>query len=134
MNKNKELKAKNGDDVTLPCSEPGDAAITLLRWSRPDLNSDDYVYYFRDDRTYENYQHESFRGRVELTDPQMKSGDYSIILKNVTMSDTGIYKCYIGKRNMGKSSELISSITLKVEHAGEFVKSRLSPAASWLLM
>eukprot|EP00064_Thunnus_orientalis_P022494 superscaffoldBa00007615_g22692 len=89
------MKPKPGDDVTLQCQSPRDEAYTLLAWSRPDLKTDDYVFFFRDDRSYEHYQHPSFRGRVQLRDPEMKDGDVSVILKNVTINDTGTYKCRV---------------------------------------
>ncbi|KAF3698285.1 V-set domain-containing T-cell activation inhibitor 1 Precursor [Channa argus] len=86
--------------------------IELLDWSKPDLKSEDYVFYFRDERVYERYQHPLFRGRVELRDPQMKEGNFAVILKNVTIKDSGTYVCYYG--NAGSGPHLISNITLTV--------------------
>ncbi|KAK2809252.1 hypothetical protein Q5P01_000572 [Channa striata] len=91
-----EIKAKPGDDVTLQCQGPRQGAIELLEWSKHDLK--DYVFYFRDERSYENFQHPAFHGRVELRDPQMKDGDMSVILKNVNIKDTGTYECYVGDK------------------------------------
>ncbi|XP_067437042.1 myelin-oligodendrocyte glycoprotein-like isoform X3 [Thunnus thynnus] len=110
------MKPKPGDDVTLQCQSPRDEAITLLEWSRPDLKTDDYVFFFRDDRSYEYYQHPSFRGRVQLRDPEMKDGDVSVILKNVTINDTGTYKCRVSVNS--SEPELMNTINLKVEDSG----------------
>lgn len=111
-----EIKAKSGDDVTLHCQSPRDEAISLLVWIRPDLKTDDYVFFFRENRPYEHYQHPSFRGRVQLRDPEMKDGDVSVILKNVNINDTGTYEC----RVLGNSTEpeLMKTINLKVEDSG----------------
>eukprot|EP00064_Thunnus_orientalis_P024876 superscaffoldBa00011381_g25191 len=73
----REITAKPGDDVTLQCRSPRDEAITLLEWSRPDL-LDSYVFLYRNERSYENYQHPTVRGRVQLRDPEMKDGDVSV--------------------------------------------------------
>ncbi|KAK2863458.1 hypothetical protein Q5P01_002991 [Channa striata] len=112
-----EIKAKPGDDVTLQCQGPREGAIELLEWSKPDLGSQDYVFYFRDARSYEKYQHPLFRGRVELRDPQMKEGDMSVILKNVHINDSGTYECYFG--NAGSGPQLLSNIILTVRDSGD---------------
>ncbi|XP_067380763.1 programmed cell death 1 ligand 1-like [Channa argus] len=110
-----EIKTKPGGGVILQCHGPRGADIKLVKWTRPDLRSDDYVFFFRDKHPYEDKQHSSFRGRVELRDPQMKDGDASVILKNVNIKDTGTYECYVGYRGR---SELITKITLKVTDSG----------------
>ncbi|XP_022614731.1 coxsackievirus and adenovirus receptor homolog [Seriola dumerili] len=107
-----ETKVKPGEDVTLQCRGPRDAEIKLITWIRPDLKSEDYVFLYRDKRLYEQYQLPSYRGRVELTDPQVKDGDVSVILKNVTINDAARYECQVGKK--GSRPQLISTITLKV--------------------
>ncbi|XP_067436545.1 coxsackievirus and adenovirus receptor-like [Thunnus thynnus] len=110
-----EIKAKPGDDVTLQCQSPRDANITVLEWSRPDLKTEEYVLFFRDDHLYEQYQHPSFHGRVQLRDREMKDGNVSVILKNVTINDTGTYECRVSVN----STELINTtINLKVEDSG----------------
>lgn len=78
-----------GQDVPLQCPGPRDASVILLEWNRPDLKSDGFVFFYR------NKQHPSFRGRVQLSDPQMKDGDFSVVLINVTIDDTGTYECQV---------------------------------------
>ncbi|XP_067380733.1 putative butyrophilin subfamily 2 member A3 [Channa argus] len=112
-----EIRAKPGDNVILQCRGPREGVIELLEWSKPDLKSEDYVFYFREQRVYERYQHPLFHGRVELRDPQMKEGDFAVILKNVTIKDSGTYVCYYG--NGGNGLELISNITLTVRDSGD---------------
>ncbi|CAI5660427.1 unnamed protein product [Oreochromis niloticus] len=89
-----DVKVRSGQDVTLQCRGPTDADITALEWSRPELVSEGYVFFFQNQHSDENYQHESFKGRVELRDSSMKDGDVSIILRNISISDTGIYECF----------------------------------------
>ncbi|CAI5660370.1 unnamed protein product [Oreochromis niloticus] len=106
-----DVQVKFGADVTLQCQISTDEIISVLKWSRPDLNTDGYVYFYRNKRFYENYQHPSFHGRVKLRDPEMKDGDVSLILKNVTFNDTGIYECHIAVRNAVRSKRVHTEIS-----------------------
>ncbi|XP_033961906.1 neural cell adhesion molecule 2-like isoform X2 [Pseudochaenichthys georgianus] len=112
-----DLEAKPGEDVTLPCNSPTAANVTKLVWKRPELE-DDNVFFFRNKRADENYQDPRYRGRVELKDPEMKNGDVSVVLKEVTVSDTGTYQCRVTTSNM--PTELLHSVHLVVSE-GESV-------------
>ncbi|XP_041821530.1 coxsackievirus and adenovirus receptor homolog [Chelmon rostratus] len=98
-----ELKVKPEQDVTLQCRAPRGSSITLVEWNRADLRSDGYLFFYRNERSYENFQHPSFRGRVKLRDPEMKDGDASVVLRNVTVNDTGTYECRIIIINTGRA-------------------------------
>ncbi|XP_067380843.1 coxsackievirus and adenovirus receptor homolog [Channa argus] len=102
-----------GDAVLLLCQCHRGADIVLVKWIRPDLESEGSVFFFSDNQTYENYQHPSFCGRVELTDSQIKDGDVSVFLDNINIKDTGTYECYVGLK--GNSPQLINSFHLKVK-------------------
>ncbi|XP_078020859.1 uncharacterized protein LOC117245929 [Epinephelus lanceolatus] len=82
-----------GDDVTLRC-EAGDVSIRAVEWTRPDLEPQ-YVLLYRHKRSDPTQQHPSFTGRVELVDRELKDGDVSLILKNVTSRDSGRYECRV---------------------------------------
>uniref|UniRef100_A0A3Q4GIA5 Ig-like domain-containing protein n=1 Tax=Neolamprologus brichardi TaxID=32507 RepID=A0A3Q4GIA5_NEOBR len=101
-----------------------DEIISVLKWSRPDLNTDGYVYFYRNKRSYENYQHPSFHGRVKLRDPEMKDGDVSLILKKVTFNDTGMYECHVAVRKSGRSKRVHTEIShfINLTVTGEFVE------------
>ncbi|XP_026179934.1 butyrophilin subfamily 1 member A1-like [Mastacembelus armatus] len=109
-----QIEAKPGEDVTLQCRGSKDDNVVMLRWVRPDLESRGYVFVFRDHMIDEEAQYEAFRGRVDLRDPEMKDGDFSVILKNVRISDTGSYECYVGTN--GNKPKLVNNISLKVEY------------------
>ncbi|KAL4008112.1 hypothetical protein ACER0C_001964 [Sarotherodon galilaeus] len=106
-----DVQVKLGEDITLQCQMSTDEIISVLKWSRPDLNTDGYVYFYRNKRSYENYQHPSFHGRVKLRDPEMKDGDVSVILNNVTFNDTGIYECHIAVRKPVRSKRAHTEIS-----------------------
>ncbi|XP_033465499.2 uncharacterized protein LOC117245970 [Epinephelus lanceolatus] len=113
--------AKPGENVPLHCHCDEDCVISLLEWSRAELKSEQFVLYFRN-KFLQNYQLPSYRGRVELMDPEMKNGNASVILKNVTINDTGTYECRIGgkktRRPKRNTPEVMNTIKLKVTEAG----------------
>lgn len=110
-----DLKLKCGEDATLGCHGPKNATIRIIRWSRDNIQPGTYVFYYKQNRDHEELQDPSFKGRVMLKDLRMKDGDVSVILRNVTMNDTGTYKCYVGNTNINKTV----SINLTVEEPGE---------------
>ncbi|CAI5660183.1 unnamed protein product [Oreochromis niloticus] len=99
----KNIKAVPGQTVTLPCEAPKHTHIIVVKWSRCDLDTE-YVLLYQDEQFDPENQHPSFKNRVDLQDRQMKDGDVSLILKDVTINDTGTYKCHVvqTKTNQGK--------------------------------
>ncbi|XP_038586510.1 programmed cell death 1 ligand 1-like isoform X2 [Micropterus salmoides] len=87
------VQVKPGDDVILPC-QAGDVFIRAVEWSRPDLEPD-YVVFHRDGLSDPTHQHPSFKDRVQLVDRELKDGDVSLILKNVSSNDAGTYECRV---------------------------------------
>ncbi|KAG7236277.1 hypothetical protein INR49_001193 [Caranx melampygus] len=114
------IRAAPGQTVSLPCRAPSNTDIIVVEWTRPDLEPE-YVLMYKDGWSDPDHQHQAFKGRVELEDREMKDGDVSMILKNVTSSDTGTYECRVvlGKTNRRKRATLltepISTIYLKVQ-------------------
>ncbi|KAL4008554.1 hypothetical protein ACER0C_002406 [Sarotherodon galilaeus] len=93
----KFITAESGQDVTLTCRAPNNIIITAVEWSRADLLPE-YVLLYLDGHFVPDDQHPSFKNRVDLQDRQMKDGDASLILKNVTINDVGTYECRVDVR------------------------------------
>ncbi|XP_039463967.1 coxsackievirus and adenovirus receptor homolog [Oreochromis aureus] len=108
----KNITAESGQkNVTLPCRAPNNNTIIIVEWSRAGLG-DEYVLFYQNGHFPSDYQHPPFKNRVDLQDRQMKDGDVSLILKNVTINDTGTYECRV--QNEVDSMTLINSIYLHV--------------------
>lgn len=119
----KEINVQADRNAQLECQGPKKGKIVLLEWKRLDLLSDGYVFFYRDGHLHKTFQHPIFRDRVELRDPQMKNGDMSIILYNITIKDSGTYECRIITQNTRDSSsptfEIKHEIRLTVDPPGQ---------------
>ncbi|CAI5669697.1 unnamed protein product [Oreochromis niloticus] len=100
----KNINAESGQDVTLTCRAPTNK-INIGKWSRADLG-DEYVLLYYDGYFLPDSQHPSFKNQV---DRQMKNGDMSLILKDVTINDAGRYVCgdYMEETRSWKSISII---------------------------
>ncbi|XP_039877569.1 programmed cell death 1 ligand 1-like [Simochromis diagramma] len=112
----KTITAESGQDVTLTCRAANNNII-ILEWSRADLR-DEYVLVYRDGHFVPDDQHPSFKNRVDLQDRQMKDGDVSLILKDVTINDAGTYECHVFMEET-RSWKFISIIHLHVVPPGQ---------------
>ncbi|XP_030580104.1 butyrophilin-like protein 2 [Archocentrus centrarchus] len=104
----KNITAESGQNVTLTCRAPNNknGNITVVKWSRADLKPQ-YVLLYRNGHFDSEHQHPSFKNRVDLQDRQMKDGDVSVILKNVTINDTGTYECHVVQRGTNNDPSII---------------------------
>ncbi|XP_035771368.1 programmed cell death 1 ligand 1-like [Neolamprologus brichardi] len=112
----KVLKAEPRQNVTLPCRAPDKNPAIAVEWTKSDLRAE-HVLLYRDEQFDIDDQHPSFKNRVDLQDRQMKDGDVSLILNNVTINDTGTYKCHVFMR--GSKTDHISIIHLHVVPPGQ---------------
>uniref|UniRef100_A0A3Q4MSK0 Ig-like domain-containing protein n=1 Tax=Neolamprologus brichardi TaxID=32507 RepID=A0A3Q4MSK0_NEOBR len=113
----KTITAESGQNVTLTCRAPQGKPIRAVKWSRADLG-DKYVLLYRDELFVPENQHPSFKNRVDLQDRQMKDGDVSLILKDVTINDAGTYECRV---IVGESAslEIMGTVNMSVPPPGE---------------
>ncbi|XP_039874750.1 selection and upkeep of intraepithelial T-cells protein 8-like [Simochromis diagramma] len=119
----KATTATVGQNITLQCQALHKKLITVVEWSRADLQ-DEYVFLFLDGHSDRGKQHPYFIDRVDLQDKQMKDGDVSLILTNVNINDTGTYECRVAtgtnrKRRAHLETDPISIIYLHVVPPGE---------------
>ncbi|KAK2899364.1 V-set and immunoglobulin domain-containing protein 8-like isoform X1 [Channa argus] len=110
-----QITVKTGDNVTLQCHHRG-GDIEHLEWRRQDLKEE--VFVWKHGKMSDDNQHPSFKNRVELRDPEMKDGDVSVILKNVTIKDTGTYECRVRNNKTKPPPHLITTINLTVVNSG----------------
>ncbi|MEQ2301279.1 hypothetical protein AMECASPLE_034279 [Ameca splendens] len=90
----RNITAEAGQDIILPCRAPDSKPVIAVKWTRTDLGPD-YVFLYRDDQISLENQLLSYKNRVDLKETQMKDGDVSLVLKNVTTDDRGTYECRV---------------------------------------
>ncbi|XP_030608942.1 myelin-oligodendrocyte glycoprotein-like isoform X3 [Archocentrus centrarchus] len=99
--------AAPGDDVILPCHlEPMfDVRGLTVEWSQPDLKPDpsdrlsrvEYVHLYRDRKEVPDMKLASYFRRTELFMDDLKHGNISLKILNVSEEDSGRYRCFIPK-------------------------------------
>ncbi|KAF5893102.1 programmed cell death 1 ligand 1-like, partial [Clarias magur] len=99
-----------GGTVVLPC-ERTDGSKQLLH----------VLWRHKDNTVFERkgndvYYSDKFIGRVDVPKARLHEGDCSLVLKNVTETDAGVYKSYLILRHTaGSGVQHMSSIELSVK-------------------
>uniref|UniRef100_A0A3Q2ZID1 Ig-like domain-containing protein n=1 Tax=Kryptolebias marmoratus TaxID=37003 RepID=A0A3Q2ZID1_KRYMA len=96
------IVAAPGDDVILPCRvDPDmDAVEKTVEWSKPDLEVDPsdrqkYVFLYRSQRENRHMMMAAYIERTSLSSEGLKHGDVSLRIRNVTLKDSGRFRCLI---------------------------------------
>ncbi|MBN3292680.1 MOG protein, partial [Polypterus senegalus] len=104
-----------GEDVTLPASlSPVISAQRFeVRWIRDDFDSP--VLLYQNVQIRPEHQMQAYKGRTALFLEELQNGNVSLRLKDVRVSDGGLYTCFV---DSGPWNEEVH-FTLKVE--GDFL-------------
>uniref|UniRef100_A0A087XP03 Ig-like domain-containing protein n=1 Tax=Poecilia formosa TaxID=48698 RepID=A0A087XP03_POEFO len=107
------LSVGSGGSVTLSCSAADLTDPEAVIWSRTDLDSD--VLSVRPGQKNSLIRHQSYQNRANLLDWQVKNGEASLVLDNVTTDDSGTYECRVQIKE--KEMKRISTVSLQVSAA-----------------
>ncbi|XP_058867962.1 butyrophilin subfamily 1 member A1-like [Acipenser ruthenus] len=85
--------AEAGDDVILPCHiSPRVSAVDMeVRWFRERFDRPVHLYQNQNDRL--SRQDSDYQGRTALSPSALQRGDISLNLRNLRLSDRGVYTC-----------------------------------------
>ncbi|KAG7215216.1 hypothetical protein INR49_022715 [Caranx melampygus] len=94
-----------GDDVILPCQlDPAiNAHNYIVEWSKPDLKpdpstgltSDHYVHLYLGGTEVLDMKIPAFIGRTQMFTEELKHGNLSVKILNITSADQGKYRCFV---------------------------------------
>ncbi|XP_038128851.1 uncharacterized protein si:dkey-22i16.9 [Cyprinodon tularosa] len=99
------IKAAIGENLILPCrAENG--SIRFVEWKRADIEEENVLRYRG--QVDAGKQHQSFKDRVVFQDREMKDGDVSLVLINVTMNDAGTYEAEVDYEGTNREKKLCS--------------------------
>ncbi|XP_026225119.1 butyrophilin-like protein 2, partial [Anabas testudineus] len=103
-----------GEHIILPCHlEPAvDARSMAVEWTRPDLKPRLVLVWRAGQKLNLDDENPSYRGRTSLLTDKLKSGDISLKLSKVRLSDRGKYKCYVPTLNRDSVFELVVGAVL----------------------
>ncbi|XP_005754829.1 coxsackievirus and adenovirus receptor-like [Pundamilia nyererei] len=130
----KSITVQSGQNVILPCQGPNDTgSIRVVKWTKPDLQKK-IVHLYVDRRFDLEDQNPSFKNRVDLQDREMKNGDVSLILKNVTINDGGKYECSVTqKKDLSPFTTTITVDLRVINSKGQTVGRSVSGSAGLVI-
>ncbi|KAM6161783.1 coxsackievirus and adenovirus receptor isoform 2-T2 [Erethizon dorsatum] len=110
-------KAK-GETAYLPCKftiGPDDQGPLDIEWLLSPADNqqvDQVIILYSGDKIYDNY-HEALKGRVHFTSNDLKSGDASINVTNLQLSDIGTYQCKVKKAPGVANKKVLLTVLVK---------------------
>uniref|UniRef100_A0A3P9DRV3 Ig-like domain-containing protein n=1 Tax=Maylandia zebra TaxID=106582 RepID=A0A3P9DRV3_9CICH len=102
-------------DITLLCSvdPPMNAVDEMVEWSRSDLNPR-FVHVWRSGEDHLIGQNPSYKNRTSVSIEKLKTGDASLKLTKVRLSDEGTYRCFIPGLSADLSVELVVEADIQI--------------------
>ncbi|KAG9267293.1 butyrophilin-like protein 2, partial [Astyanax mexicanus] len=111
------LTVRLGGSLMLPCST--ETLIPLeeleVEWMRTD--SESLVHLFQDGEIRPESQNQAYSGRASFFTEEIKHGNFSLLLTNITTEDAGVYNCSVYRQDeSAQTSVQIKRLTVTGGH------------------
>ncbi|XP_029932724.1 uncharacterized protein LOC115377010 [Myripristis murdjan] len=108
------VHATDGGEVILPCwvDPRTDVRDRTVEWKKDKV---DIVHVYRHGADDDDLQKERFRGRTSLFHDEMATGNLSLKLSNVTMNDSGTYRCSLRRNATFCNTSIVLHVDPKTE-------------------
>ncbi|KAM4888681.1 coxsackievirus and adenovirus receptor isoform 2-T2 [Thomomys bottae] len=113
-----KIEKAKGETAYLPCKftlSPEDQGPLDIEWLiSPSDNQqvDQVIILYSGDKIYDDY-YQDLKGRVHFTSNDLKSGDASINITNLQLSDIGIYQCKVKKAPGVANKKVLLTVLVK---------------------
>ncbi|KAM3591135.1 uncharacterized protein V6R79_023011 [Siganus canaliculatus] len=125
----KPVQASAGEDVVLSCllEPPFNVRDLTVNWKL----DDDTVHLYKNGLDDPDDQLQQFSGRTSLFHSEMKVGNISLKLTNVTEKDSGVYICYVPRLQSQVKEGNISLTVLRVGGSNETQDDKKQSTVNW---
>uniref|UniRef100_A0A3Q3LQA6 Ig-like domain-containing protein n=1 Tax=Mastacembelus armatus TaxID=205130 RepID=A0A3Q3LQA6_9TELE len=117
--------AAPGDDIVLPCHVEPQINVEgqPVEWLKPDLQLSRfrYVYLYRDRREVRAVQIPSYVRRTALFTNELRRGNVSLRILNVTLADEGRYRCFLPTLAGHRKDSVVQLVVGVLRHLGIWV-------------
>ncbi|KAL6474790.1 hypothetical protein MHYP_G00158300 [Metynnis hypsauchen] len=118
------LTVQLGGSVMLPCYVEAPIPLEELEveWKRTDSGT--LVHLFQDGESRPEAQNQAYSGRASFFTEEVKRGNFSLLLTNLTTKDAGIYNCSVYRQQeTGQTSVEINEIEYLIVTGGHVVSA-----------
>ncbi|XP_067901707.1 butyrophilin-like protein 8 [Heterodontus francisci] len=105
-----QMTVKIGEDLVVHCHyySADEAGTIAFSWMKMDSNGIIYIYTMNQSSLGE--QDPSYRDRAEVFDSEIPKGNVSLRLKNVTLSDSGIYRLSVASQSQSNETKVVLEV------------------------